>query len=1352
MQHKWTIITTILLAATAIMLVATPAVLATGQGYGPGRVALEILAGRDHVSVGDGGIWNSRDKLHIQLDPADGWRIKSYHVDLGGGEDYSPPLTTTGNPKIGHFDYKETFDLPYMNEANEDGHPFRRTLLLDLGEDLGFQWGAPYADLRVQGVAIFLNLVQLDDAGKVTAETGAWVVPELVAWIVAEEDSSTADETPAGTDGTEVAVDGESIVADTATGEVSGSEATEVKSTGKGKVAKVEHQKAQKSWVVDEAEEVIAFDGGRWGWWFKYEMAHPKTGHFIDSPVGGLTVQTPTYEGVTDETGAFDYFPGEEVQIAIGSVELGFGVSDHKISPLDLWPLADADDPRVINMARLLQSLDADASSKAGIMITPEIAGCLEAQGVTYPDFADEDQIDSLIDGTITCAGNLEPSVTLVAVSAEDAKAHLEETLNSTMLRKNISRTPDLSSSKSKLNIMGMWFPALRANGDPTVIEYYDEDGNQIRTTDQAKPIVVVYTDGVPETGYEDIFAAISRDDGNTFKRVNLSRMADKSSFTLENGATYYGECKKPVFGIDGNNILVAWTSKYAKGGKPAYAIDTEDDYTYDDPYYTADIWGVAGPQRSVDYTEQGFPEVGEVPYSAVWVARGTIVTQSLIDKGGFWAQYAEGDIVWFKPERLTSGRRDANQVFLGTGQSSGFAVAWQEDPEGLRPGGADGPGPGWGGATTNHKTDIWYSYVTKADFLKVDSYFVAGGDPEHELDVLERPKALVPMSLPVRVTDNDVVNTDNLMVEIGEDGLPVQDEEGNWTPVINPDTDGDGTHAYGYAIDGLCESFYTKVNEQGETKQVCVTADGRLLDGDTGASRPNLFLQTYTKTDGSKSAWAIFAYEETKGVGAGAPENAGEGQVGLDEYVIDEGKNAIYHSFDFQNPDVVSAGTIINHPERDEDGNLVYLKDETGALILDYQGLPQLAYENARRPRFILQGKNAMGNAGTVLLVLYKEGQEGSGRPSDIMMRRMVAPTKGNPYASENFVCDAWKTVNGQEVCVAGAMNMSSVTPTVTTASMGDPEVEDAYGAVKVVEWTQNVDNLFDRSSTNPYDDARAHRGSIRGDVVILGFSYTPNWAAARNGNDKYDFYVRRSFDGGVTWTTDPAGRGVTHCYTWTYPSGTQSAGEKVEVCNTFEAGAFESMRNLSQLANAKESVIEPRIVGTPGTIKDPVTGAWTGIAEDKQNPDVFYVSYGTSTNPKKDPETGEQEEPVPADLYYSLSTNNGETYVEVAWHVNPDSDGTFAGETVYRWDYLAKGDQEQGEAQLRMTPDGSRFYATWLDEGAEGSDILFRRIMSPEFAVNHAASEDASASASATEEAGELGEFTDDSGGQID
>ena len=101
-------------------------------------------------------------------------------------------------------------------------------------------------------------------------------------------------------------------------------------------------------------------------------------------------------------------------------------------------------------------------------------------------------------------------------------------------------------------------------------------------------------------------------------------------------------------------------------------------------------------------------------------------------------------------------------------------------------------------------------------------------------------------------------------------------------------------------------------------------------------------------------------AYEETKGVGLGPPEESGEigdpleDGSGYDPYETfpDEGKNAIYHSFDFQNPDVVSAGTILNLQETEGDiigeGDLVYvtevpclgsLKDSDGNFIFDSDG-----------------------------------------------------------------------------------------------------------------------------------------------------------------------------------------------------------------------------------------------------------------------------------------------------------------------------------------------------------------------------------------------------------------------------
>jgi hypothetical protein len=1213
--------------------------------------------------------------------------------------------------------------------------------------------------------------------------------------------------------------------------------------------------------------------------YFDARMYHPARGHFIDSPVFGLGYQTRSQWGITDIGGGFDYFPSEYADFWIGSIHLGGTFADHKISPMDFFPghdtsleyITNEDGSKtlvtpvtnpVINMARLLQSLDADGNPKQGISITEPVVYCFETAmselGYSELYFTEGGMIEDILEDTVAACEGVE-GVTLNIVTYEEAKENLDKSLDSNMFRKNVSKTPELSSSKSKMNIMTRWFPALRANNEPayyvdnvtgetiTGIPYYDEEGELIRVAEEAKPIVVTYTDAVEETGAEDIFVAISRDDGNTFKRKNVSRAADRSSFTLANGEEFYGMAKKPVMQVKENNIMVAWTSKYCKGGRPTYAIKIDDpetldidesEYLYDDPYYEEDIWGVAGPQRSVDYTDQGFPEVGEVPYSCVWVARGTIVTQDMIDAGGYWAQtytdettgetayYKVGDIVWFKPERLTSGRRDANQVFMGAFDGAGFAIAWQEDPEGLRPGQAKGPGPGWGGATTNHKTDIWYSYIHMDNFLIVDENFVPGGDPEHDISQLGRPKALVPMTLPIRITDNDVLNTDNLMVELGEDGLPVEDANGDWIKIVKEDFpedsngDHDGSHDYGiFYRDELCVEFVEKINQQDVTKQVCKTSDGRLLDGNTGASRPNLFLQGYTKQGDNpatpdivetsyKSAWAIFAYDESKGMGNGPPDHeSGEGPYG-DEYLAEQGKNSFYMSFDFMNPPHVSAGTLINLPEKEYDitydettgnptgytivNNVTFVQDEVvdenGNVSytprLDDNGLLQINYENARRPRFIIQGKSGMGDSRTIMMILYKEGEEGSGRPSDIMLRRVVVPDgqTGNPYRASNIFCNKTETVDldptegVQEVtvCVDGAQNMSTVQPTVTTPSMGEPTSEDPYGAIKVVEWVQTPDTLAWPSGVNHYEDARAHRGAIMKDFVVMGYSYTPNWAAFRNGNDKYDFFVRRSFDGGQSWTTDPNGvlafdigtdeegntaavpgttYSVVNCDTFTDPTLNESGDPVGEittgphyhytVCTGYGPGEFEQARNMSQLPNAKSSVIEPRIVKAPGTIKDPATGLWTGIPEDKNRFGMYYVSYGTATNPKKekavDPETGEplldedgkqifiQEEPAPMDLYYSFSLDLGETHELIAWEVNPDSSGNYAGQTVYRWDFLAKGDPEQGEAQLRMTPDGSRFYATWVQEGYDqkgdyGSDIWFRRIMRSEFPNNNA------------------------------
>jgi hypothetical protein len=187
------------------------------------------------------------------------------------------------------------------------------------------------------------------------------------------------------------------------------------------------------------------------------------------------------------------------------------------------------------------------------------------------------------------------------------------------------------------------------------------------------------------------------------------------------------------------------------------------------------------------------------------------------------------------------------------------------------------------------------------------------------------------------------------------------------------------------------------------------------------------------------------------------------------------------------------------------------------------------------------------------------------------------------------------------------------------------------------------------------------------------------------------YDYYIRRSFDGGKTWAN--------------------------------LQGQFQDPMNVSKLRGTHSNsitAIEPRIVGTPSTIL--ASGAPTGNPDDVQNPMVYFTSFGTSTNPDLNLQEDDDEDAgaMPQDLYWSWTDNYGESYKLVP----RVAQGT--GETVYEFDWLAKNDAvHEGEAQLRMNPAGTQLSAAWLGETAEGatdgpcvpgqdpgSDICYRRI----------------------------------------
>ncbi|HPR55426.1 MAG TPA: hypothetical protein PLV84_09890 [Deltaproteobacteria bacterium] len=108
-------------------------------------------------------------------------------------------------------------------------------------------------------------------------------------------------------------------------------------------------------------------------------------GRFVDSPVEGLAYETPSVSGTTDSQGAFLFSSSEQVTFSIGGIVLGTTRARTVLTPLDLVPGAtDESNPSVINIARLLITLDRDNDPDNGITIIPEIGDALADVSVLF--------------------------------------------------------------------------------------------------------------------------------------------------------------------------------------------------------------------------------------------------------------------------------------------------------------------------------------------------------------------------------------------------------------------------------------------------------------------------------------------------------------------------------------------------------------------------------------------------------------------------------------------------------------------------------------------------------------------------------------------------------------------------------------------------------------------------------------------------------------------------------------------------------------------------------------------------------------------------------------------------------
>lgn len=158
-----------------------------------------------------------------------------------------------------------------------------------------------------------------------------------------------------------------------------------------------------------------------------------RVGRFLDGPVAGLSWETPSERGLTDDSGGFRYRPGERIDFWVGDVWLGQAVAAPVLTPVDLVPEAGgADHPMVVNLARFLQTLDEDGVPENGLRISSTVRTAAAGRDIDFSRSVDGFPHDPgwrALLSAAGAAGAFPEATSRKTVPAESAVAHLAGTL-----------------------------------------------------------------------------------------------------------------------------------------------------------------------------------------------------------------------------------------------------------------------------------------------------------------------------------------------------------------------------------------------------------------------------------------------------------------------------------------------------------------------------------------------------------------------------------------------------------------------------------------------------------------------------------------------------------------------------------------------------------------------------------------------------------------------------------------------------------------------------------------------------------------------------------------------------------
>ena len=145
------------------------------------------------------------------------------------------------------------------------------------------------------------------------------------------------------------------------------------------------------------------------------------TGTLIDSAVAGVSYQTNSnLSGLTSVNGSFEYRSGDQVTFQIGGTVLGTVTGGAVITPIELAGVSNTADRRVINIARLLQSLDEDQDPSNGININSTTRSAMAGRSIVF---------DVPVSSFSSNESVLQVAIGKGLVASEDAINHLHGSL-----------------------------------------------------------------------------------------------------------------------------------------------------------------------------------------------------------------------------------------------------------------------------------------------------------------------------------------------------------------------------------------------------------------------------------------------------------------------------------------------------------------------------------------------------------------------------------------------------------------------------------------------------------------------------------------------------------------------------------------------------------------------------------------------------------------------------------------------------------------------------------------------------------------------------------------------------------